>query len=150
MGIVYRARDLRLERVVAITLLPRERARTPAARDRFLREARTAARLSHPHIIPIHAVEEAGEFGFFVMGYVDGETLGARVRREQRRLKFWKGFMGRWLFKLAGIGLKRGAPGAGALAPGDRPTEAALGLAALELFEALPADTRRVLGDLPA
>lgn len=43
MGIVYRARDLRLERVVAIKLLPRERARTPAARDRFLREARTAA-----------------------------------------------------------------------------------------------------------
>ena len=82
MGIVYRARDLRLERVVAIKLLPRERARTPAARDRFLREARTAARLSHPHIIPIHAVEEAGEFVFFVMGYVEGETLGARIRRD--------------------------------------------------------------------
>jgi serine/threonine-protein kinase len=82
MGIVYRARDLRLERVVAIKLLPRELAERPTARDRFLREARTAARLSHPHIVPIHAVEEIGEFVFFVMAFVDGETLGARIRRD--------------------------------------------------------------------
>ena len=82
MGIVYLARDLRLERVVAIKLLPPERARDAAARERFLREARTAARLSHPHIIPIHAVEHAGDFVFFVMSFVAGETLGARVRRD--------------------------------------------------------------------
>ena len=82
MGIVYLARDLRLERVVAIKLLPPVRACDVSARDRFLREARMAAQLSHPHIIPIHAVEEIGDFVFFVMSYVDGETLGARVRRE--------------------------------------------------------------------
>src|SRR6266545_7459428 len=69
MGVVYLARDLRLERVVAIKLLPPERARDAAARGRFLREARMAAQLSHPHIIPIHAVEEIGEFVFFVMSF---------------------------------------------------------------------------------
>jgi serine/threonine-protein kinase len=82
MGIVYLARDLRLERVVAVKLLPPIRAKDAAARERFVREARTAARLSHPHIVPIHAVEEIGEFVFFVMSFVEGETLGARVRRE--------------------------------------------------------------------
>jgi predicted Ser/Thr protein kinase len=82
MGIVYLARDLRLERVVAIKVLPPDRARDASSRERFLREARTAAKLSHPHVIPIHAVEEAGAFVFFVMTYVDGETLGARLRRE--------------------------------------------------------------------
>lgn len=82
MGIVYLARDLRLERVVAVKLLPPDRARDAAARERFVREARMAAQLSHPHIIPIHAVEEVGDFVFFVMSFVDGETLGARVRRE--------------------------------------------------------------------
>ncbi|HEX9610480.1 MAG TPA: serine/threonine-protein kinase, partial [Gemmatimonadales bacterium] len=84
MGIVYLARDLRLERVVAIKLLPPERARDDGLRQRFVREARTAAKLSHPHIIPIHAVEETGAFVYFVMAFVDGETLGARVRREGR------------------------------------------------------------------
>ena len=82
MGIVYLARDLRLERVVAIKLLPPDRARATADRERFVREARTAAQLSHPNIIPIHAVEETGDFVFFVMSFVDGETLGARVRRD--------------------------------------------------------------------
>ena len=82
MGIVYLARDLRLERVVAVKLLPPDRAREAAARERFVREARMAAQLSHPNIIPIHAVEEVGDFVFFVMSFVDGETLGARVRRD--------------------------------------------------------------------
>jgi eukaryotic-like serine/threonine-protein kinase len=82
MGIVYCARDLRLERVVAIKLLPPAHAKAAVARERFVREARTAAQLSHPNIIPIHAVEEIGDFVFFVMAFVDGETLGARVRRD--------------------------------------------------------------------
>ena len=82
MGIVFLARDLRLERVVAVKLLPPDRAKDAAARERFVREARMAAQLSHPNIIPIHAVEEFGDFVFFVMSFVDGETLGARVRRE--------------------------------------------------------------------
>lgn len=80
MGIVYLARDVQLDRDVAIKVLPAEMAASPAARERFLREARTAAGLSHPHIVPIHRVGETGGFVFFVMSYVDGETLGDRLR----------------------------------------------------------------------
>src|SRR5437867_8378879 len=80
MGIVYLARDVQLDRDVAIKVLPMHLARTPAARERFVREARTAAGLSHPHIVPIHRVGEAGGFVFFVMSYVEGETLGERLR----------------------------------------------------------------------
>jgi serine/threonine-protein kinase len=82
MGVVYLARDLSLDRPVAIKLLPPALAIVPALRERFLREARTAARLAHPNIVPIHAVEELGEFVLFVMGYVEGETLGQRVARQ--------------------------------------------------------------------
>jgi eukaryotic-like serine/threonine-protein kinase len=81
MGIVYLARDVALDRLVAIKLLPPALASSGDLRTRFLREARTAAQLSHPHIVPIHAVEEHASVVFFVMGYVDGETLGERVRR---------------------------------------------------------------------
>ncbi|MDE3173841.1 MAG: serine/threonine protein kinase, partial [Gemmatimonadota bacterium] len=80
MGVVYLAHEVHLDRPVAIKLLPPERAADPALRERFLREARLAAKLSHPNIIPIHAVDEAGEFVFYVMAYVDGETLAERVR----------------------------------------------------------------------
>ena len=80
MGVVYLARDVRLDRLVAIKLLPPEFARQPTLRDRFIREAHLAARLSHPYIVPIHAVDEAGDFVFYVMSYVDGETLADRVR----------------------------------------------------------------------
>ena len=82
MGIVYLARDVQLDRDVAIKVLPTHLARQPASRERFLREARMAAGLSHPHIVPIHRVGEAGGFVFFVMSYVAGETLGERLRRE--------------------------------------------------------------------
>ena len=81
MGVVYLAREVRLDRLVAIKLLPPSMAAKPALRERFLREARTAAKLSHPNVIPIHAVEEIGDFVFFAMAYVDGETLTERVRR---------------------------------------------------------------------
>jgi serine/threonine-protein kinase len=80
MGVVYLAREVHLDRPVAIKLLPPERAEQPSLRERFLREARLAAKLSHPNIIPIHAVEERGGFVFFVMAFVDGETLAHRVR----------------------------------------------------------------------
>jgi len=90
MGVVYLARDVQLDRDVAIKVLPAHLARTPAARERFVREARTAAGLSHPHIVPIHRVGEvpAGHpersegppIVFFVMSYVEGETLGERLR----------------------------------------------------------------------
>ncbi len=81
MGVVLLARDVALDRLVAIKLLPPELASDPAPREQFLREARTSAGLSHPNIVPIHAVEEHGELVFFVMGYVDGETLRDRVER---------------------------------------------------------------------
>src|SRR3982750_147929 len=76
MGIVYLARD------VAIKVLPSHLARSEESRERFLREARTAAGLSHPHIVPIHRVGEADGFVFFVMSYVEGETLGERLRAQ--------------------------------------------------------------------
>src|SRR5436853_2325975 len=80
MGVVYLARDVRLDRPVAIKLLPPSLAAHQDLRDRFIREARTAGRLSHPYIVPIHSVDEAGDFVFYVMAYVDGETLGQRVQ----------------------------------------------------------------------
>jgi eukaryotic-like serine/threonine-protein kinase len=81
MGIVYLARDIALDRPVAIKLLPPTIA-TSAQRERFLQEARTAARLAHPHIVPIHAVEQRGDLVFFVMGYIAGTTLAERVRTQ--------------------------------------------------------------------
>ena len=81
MGVVFLARDVALDRLVAIKLLPPAQAASPDLRERFLREARTSAKLSHPNVVPIFAVEEIGDFVFFVMGYVEGETLGNRVRR---------------------------------------------------------------------
>lgn len=80
MGIVYLAKEVHLDRPVAIKLLPPGQASDAQLRERFLREARNAARLSHPNIIPIHAVDDAGGFVYYVMAFVDGETLAQRVR----------------------------------------------------------------------
>jgi serine/threonine protein kinase len=81
MGVVYRARDERLQRRVAIKVLPPELAFQQDIRERFTREAQTAARLSHPHIVPIHSVGEGRGLVYFVMGYVEGESVAARIRR---------------------------------------------------------------------
>ena len=81
MGIVYLARDVALERPVAIKVLAPALAARRDMRERFLREARTAAQCFHPHIVPIHAVEEADDLAWIVMAYVRGETLAARLRR---------------------------------------------------------------------
>lgn len=81
MGIVFLARDVSLDRNVAIKLLPPALAAVPGYRARFLREARLAAGLSHPNIVPIHLVDEVDDQVFFVMGYVEGESLGSRIRR---------------------------------------------------------------------
>jgi serine/threonine-protein kinase len=80
MGVVYLARELRLDRPVAIKVLPPELAARPELRERFVREARTAANLSHPHIVPIFRVDDVGGFVFIVMAYVDGGTVGDRMR----------------------------------------------------------------------
>lgn len=80
MGVVYLAHEVHLDRLVAIKLLPPEKAEQPDLRERFLREARLAAKLSHPHVVPIHGVESVDGFVFFVMSFVEGETLAARVQ----------------------------------------------------------------------
>jgi len=75
MGVVYLAHEVALDRPVALKLLPAHLTATPGLRERFLREARTAAKLSHPHIVPIYAVDQVRDFVFFAMGYVNGETF---------------------------------------------------------------------------
>ncbi len=84
MGVVYRATDRKLRRDVAIKVLPPELAYRDDVRQRFLREAQTAAQLNHPNIVPIYAVEERDGLVCFVMALVDGESLGNRISRERR------------------------------------------------------------------
>lgn len=79
MGIVYRAKDTRLKRTVAVKLLPPELAYRDEIRSRFLREAEMAAQLSHPNIVPIYSVDEKDGCVYFIMAFVDGETLAQRL-----------------------------------------------------------------------
>ena len=78
-GIVYRAKDRRLKRTVAIKILPPELAFRSEIKTRFLREAETAAQLSHPNIVPIYSVDEAEGIVFFVMAYISGDNLAKRL-----------------------------------------------------------------------
>ena len=80
MGVVYLAREVRLARPVAIKVLPPEFGRRPELRDAFLSEARTAAGLSHPNIVPVYATGERGGYAYIVMAFVEGTTLGERIR----------------------------------------------------------------------
>jgi predicted Ser/Thr protein kinase len=80
MGIVYLAHEVALDRPVALKLLPPALTVHENLRERFLREARTAAKLSHPNIVPIFAVDQVDGFVFFAMAYVNGESLGQRIR----------------------------------------------------------------------
>ena len=85
MSVVYRARDLRLNRVVAIKVLPPELAYDPAIRTRFTREAQTSAQLSHAHIVPIYDVGERDGIAYFVMANVTGGNLAELLAREPRQ-----------------------------------------------------------------
>jgi serine/threonine-protein kinase len=80
MGIVYLAREVRLARPVAIKVLPRALAERRELREAFLREAQTAASLTHPNIVPVYAVGERAGFVYIVMAFVEGTTLGERIR----------------------------------------------------------------------
>ena len=80
-GIVYRAIDRRLKRTVALKILPPDLAFRYDVRERFMREAETAARLSHPNIVPIFSVDEHEGLAWFVMALVEGENIGDRVRK---------------------------------------------------------------------
>jgi Tol biopolymer transport system component/tRNA A-37 threonylcarbamoyl transferase component Bud32 len=79
MGEVYRARDTRLGRDVAVKVLPAERLSDPARRARFEQEARAASQLNHPHIVTIHEIDSAEGLDFIVMELVKGRTLDALI-----------------------------------------------------------------------
>src|SRR5437016_696347 len=81
MGEVYRARDTRLDRIVAVKVLPGHRPQTPEVRQRFEREARAISALNHPHICTLHDIGSEDGTDFLVMEYLEGETLADRLKR---------------------------------------------------------------------
>src|SRR6202045_43673 len=81
MGEVYRARDTRLDRIVAIKGLPAHLADRSELRERFEREARTIASLNHPHICVLHDIGQQEGIDYLVMEYLEGETLGHRLQK---------------------------------------------------------------------
>src|SRR5881409_3687699 len=80
MGEVYRAKDTRLDRVVAIKVLPSQLSSEPERRARFEREARAVSSLNHPHICILHDIGRQDGIDFLVMEYLEGETLADRLR----------------------------------------------------------------------
>ena len=81
MGIVYKARDLKLDRYVAIKFLPQQLASSEEYKSRFIREAKSAASLSHPNILSIYEIDEADGSLFIAMEYVNGETLKSHISK---------------------------------------------------------------------
>ena len=81
MGEVYRARDTRLDRTVAIKVLPAEMSSDPDRRERFDREARAISSLNHPHICILHDVGNQDGTSYLVMEYLEGETLASRLSK---------------------------------------------------------------------
>ena len=84
MGQVLLGRDVALDRPVAIKVIAPDLASSPASRQRFLREARTVARLRHPNIVAVYAAGEADNLLYFVMEYVEGESLRQMLDRDGR------------------------------------------------------------------
>src|SRR5438552_16657235 len=80
-GEVYKARDMRLNRFVAVKVLPKHVSNNIELKQRFEREAQTLASLSHPHICPVFDVGHQDGIDFIVMEYIEGETLAERLRR---------------------------------------------------------------------
>src|SRR5262249_3780830 len=80
MGVVFKAHHTRLDRLVALKVLPAEAGRDPAFAERFSREARALAKLNHPHIVGIYDFGQTGEQSYFVMEYVDGSNLRHRLK----------------------------------------------------------------------
>ena|SRR5437667_6698999 len=81
MGEVYRGRDTRLDRVVAIKVLPEHRSSSPQVRERFEREARAISSLSHPHICALYDIGQQDGIDYLVMEFLEGETLAHRLKK---------------------------------------------------------------------
>jgi len=81
MGVVYKARDLHLDRFVALKILPADRVSDPDRKLRFIQEAKAASSLNHPNIVTIHDIAEEGGTDFIVMEYVSGKTIDQRIGR---------------------------------------------------------------------
>src|SRR5215470_2326409 len=86
MGEVYRARDNRLDRTVALKILPGEVAADAERMRRFVREAKAASALNHPHVATIYEIGEADGVNFIAMEYVEGQTLAARINGHQLKV----------------------------------------------------------------
>src|SRR5438874_7685105 len=82
MGVVYRARDVRLDRPVAIKILPPERVADPERKRRFVQEAKAASALNHPNIVHIYGIDTDSGLDFIAMEYVDGKTLSDVIGRQ--------------------------------------------------------------------
>ncbi len=81
MGEVYKARDTRLDRIVAIKVLPEHLAESPERKARFEREAKAISQLNHPHICTLHDVGKQDGLDYLVMEYIEGETLAERLKK---------------------------------------------------------------------
>src|SRR6266852_4805672 len=81
MGEVYRAKDTRLDRIVAVKVLPEHLSSNPQLRERFEREARAISSLSHPHICALYDVGQQNGIDYLVMEYLEGETLAGRLKK---------------------------------------------------------------------
>ena len=79
MGVVYKAEDTKLKRIVALKFLPPELTRDPEAKKRFIREAQAAAALDHPYICTVHEIDEADDRIFIAMAFVPGQSLKERI-----------------------------------------------------------------------
>src|SRR6266436_9549886 len=82
MGVVYKARDTRLDRRVAIKVLPPERVADPERKRRFVQEAKAASALNHPNIVHIYGIDTAAGVDFIAMEYVEGKTLNDVIGRK--------------------------------------------------------------------
>ena len=81
MGEVYQAKDTRLDRIVAIKVLPEHFAQSPERKQRFEREAKAISQLNHPHICTLYDVGEQDGIDYLVMEYIEGETLAERLKK---------------------------------------------------------------------
>jgi len=86
MGILYKARDTHLDRLIAIKVLPADKVSDPERRRRFVQEAKAASALNHPNIVTIHDIDTDGDVTYMVMEYVPGQTLAQWIRSHKRNL----------------------------------------------------------------